>query len=123
MMRFRSWTGGQLVVFSFVLAFVGLLLFLSYRTWDAQYRDRVENFHKSWQSAIDSCAGLTTERCNERVRPYVDAGMQGLMESARHNDTAAWFLLSVVVIDLVVIPGTVAYMAFQWFGAQRRANG
>jgi hypothetical protein len=122
MIRFRSWTGGQLVIFSIALAFAGLLLFLSYRTWNAQFWDQVDTRNAMWREAIDQCRSISTERCNALVQPYMDAGMRGIGESYRHRDQAAWFTLSLVLIDLIVIPGILAYTGFQWFGAHRRGN-
>jgi hypothetical protein len=123
MIRFRSWTGGQLAVFSVVLAFVGFLLFLGYRSWERQYRDEVESENKSFQSAIEACRSMTTEQCNVIIRPHEDAIMERLVEASRHQEKAGVIRLSLTLIDLIVIPGVVAYMAFQWFGAQRRGNG
>lgn len=122
MIRFRSWTGGQLAVFSTALAFVGFLLFLSYRTWDGQFWDQVETRNTLWKQAIEQCRSLPNERCNELLTPHIDAGMRGIGESYHHRDRAAWFKLSVLLIDLLLIPGVLAYMAFQWSGAHRRGG-
>lgn len=123
MIRFRTWTGGQLAVFSVALAFAGFLLLVSYRTWNAHFWDQVEIRNTIWQRQIEQCRILSTERCNELLAPHIDAGMRGIGESYRHREKAEWFKLSVLLIDLLVIPGVLAYMAFQWFGAHRRGSG
>ena len=119
MIRFRSWTGGQLAVFSVALAFAGFLLFLGYRTWNTQFWDQVEIRNTIWQRQIEQCHILSTERCNELLAPHIDAGMRGIGESYQHREKAAWFKLSILLIDLLVIPSVLAYMGFQWFGAHR----
>jgi hypothetical protein len=108
------------VIFSIALVFAGFLLFLSYRTWNAQFWDRVEIRNTMWRQAIEQCRSISTERCNALIQPYSDAGMRGIGESYRHEDQAAWFMLAATLIDLVVIPGALAYVAFQWFGGHRR---
>lgn len=122
MTRFRSWTGGQLAVFSGGLVFAGLLLFLGYRRWDGQYWDQVEVYHRSWRQAIETCRSVPTATCNEIMQPYMDASIPGLIDSYRHREIAGWLGLAVIIMDLLVIPGVLGYMAFQWFGAQRRRS-
>lgn len=123
MIAFRSWTGGQLFVFSAALAFAGLLLFLGYRSWETQYQDAVGIYNSGFKSATEACRIMTTEQCNAIMRPYEDAMFQRIRDASLHFEKAGVIRVVLVLLDLIVIPAAIAYMAFQWLGAQRRTSG